>query len=359
MILLHLTIANIKMIARDRQAVFWALAFPVMMVVIFGLLGFDREFTARIAVVDHSGDDLSMQLIENLRDVPSFEVDVGMDEETARRQIREDDLEYLVIMPHGFETTAYGSAPVSVTVVYDNANPSSGSVIKVISGILDQMNMSISGAKTRLTLRPEGILARDFRMIDFMLPGIVIWGIMANSVIGVATNMARYREKQVFKRINASPLHPGVFFGAQVLAFLALALLQAMVILSLGSLAFDVSIEGNLLIIGLLALIGNVIFLNLGFIVGTLSKTVAAAAALGNLVVLPLIFLSGVFFPSNVLPAALVNVVQFLPLAPVVDTIRGVTLEAKGLFDFQLQLAIIGAWIVATSLVSIRLFKFE
>ncbi len=359
MILIHLTIANIKMIARDRQAVFWSLAFPVMMLTFFGLMDFDGESTTAIAVVDHSNDALSRRLIESLRGVPAFDVSVRMDEEEARAQVREGDLGYLLVVPRGFEASAYGAPPVSVTLVYDDTDLYGGAVVGVVERFLDRMNMDMSGADSRLTLRPESILARDFRLIDFILPGVVVWGIMANSVIGVATNMARYREKQVFKRIKATPLNAGSFFGAQVAAYLILALAQAAVLLSLGALAFDVSIEGNLAAIGLLALVGNIVFLNLGFIVGTLSKTVAAAAALGNLVVLPLIFLSGVFFPTDALPAALVNVVRFLPLAPVIDAIRGITLEAKSLFDFPLQMAIIAAWIVVTSLASIRLFRFE
>ena len=41
MLLFHLTIANLKMLARDRQALFWALLFPLIFVVVFGL--FFRE----------------------------------------------------------------------------------------------------------------------------------------------------------------------------------------------------------------------------------------------------------------------------------------------------------------------------
>ena len=38
MLLLHLTAANIKMIVRNRQSLFWAMAFPIIMLVVFGLI---------------------------------------------------------------------------------------------------------------------------------------------------------------------------------------------------------------------------------------------------------------------------------------------------------------------------------
>ena len=36
--MITLTIANLKMLARNRQATFWALFFPLLLVVVFGLI---------------------------------------------------------------------------------------------------------------------------------------------------------------------------------------------------------------------------------------------------------------------------------------------------------------------------------
>ena len=36
--MLALTLANLKMLARNRQATFWAIVFPLLLVVVFGLV---------------------------------------------------------------------------------------------------------------------------------------------------------------------------------------------------------------------------------------------------------------------------------------------------------------------------------
>ncbi|MCH7981788.1 MAG: ABC transporter permease, partial [Proteobacteria bacterium] len=238
-------------------------------------------------------------------------------------------------------------------------NPASLTVIGAIERFLDRLNLDMAGAPSRLTLAPEGILANDQRFIDFLLPGIAIWGIMGFSIIGVATTMAGYREKKILRRMQATPLDVRTFFMAQVIAYLILALVQASIILGVGAVAFDVQIAGNLFVIGLVILLGNIVFLNLGFIVGAYSKSVQAASGLGNVVVLPLMMFSGVFFPADALPGVVSSVVRFMPLAPMVDAMRGVTLQAKGLADFPQELAIIGAWLVVTSLVAVKVFRFE
>ena len=99
MLLLQLTIANVKMIVRNRQALFWAMAFPLVMVVIFGLIAQDRVSTTTIAVVDYAQDDISRQLIQNLAEVESFDVDVRQDEAVAQGEIADDDLNFLIIIP--------------------------------------------------------------------------------------------------------------------------------------------------------------------------------------------------------------------------------------------------------------------
>ena len=359
MLLLHLTAANIKMIVRNRQSLFWAMAFPIIMLVVFGLISQGRTATTTIAVVDDARDAISQRLIEDIGGAGSFTVELREDAEAARQQIRDGDLDYLLLLPEGLEATARDAPPVRVSLLYDEFNPDSLTVIRAVERFLDRLNLDMAGAQSRLTLAPEGVLAENQRFIDFLLPGIAIWGIMGFSIIGIATTMAGYREKKILRRMQATPLDVRTFFVAQVIAYLLLALVQASIILGVGALAFNVRIAGNLFVIALVVLLGNIVFLNLGFIVGAYSKSVQAASGLGNLVVLPLLMFSGVFFPADALPGVVSGVVGFMPLAPMVDAMRGVTLQAKGLADFPQELAIIGAWLVATSLVAVKVFRFQ
>ena len=358
MLVFRLTVANLKMIVRNRQALFWALAFPVVMLGIFGLVGGFRGSTVTVGVVDYANDELSSRLIASLRDLPDFEVDVRDDEEAAREAVREGNLGYLLVIPAGLESLAQNGTPVSLTLVYDEGLLG-GSTVVAIERFLEQMNLELAGASERLKLRTEGAISEDLSFIEFLLPGLALWGIMSNSIIGLAASMATYREKKILRRIKASPLKPRTFFAAQVLAYLVMSLVQATVILGLGSIVFRVPVGGNLLIIGLLILVCNLVFLNLGFIVGAYSKTVAAASGFGNVVVLPLAMFSGVFFPPEMLPGILSEVMRYLPLAPMVDILRGITLGAKTVLDFPFQIGLIAAWIAVTALAAVRVFKLE
>jgi hypothetical protein len=42
-----------------------------------------------------------------------------------------------------------------------------------------------------------------------------------------------------------------------------------------------------------------------------------------------------------------------------VEAVRGATLEAKGFSDFPLEIGIMALWIALTSLVAVKVFRFQ
>ncbi|MBI2872832.1 MAG: ABC transporter permease [Chloroflexi bacterium] len=359
MLLGTLVLANLKMIFRNRQALFWALFFPLIFVVVFGLFRLDEPPTTTIAIIDRSQDDLSRELVRSLSQIETFNVYEHPDEEKARDELREGTLRYLLILPEGLARSVAANSPVAVNFIYDEGTPTSAVVIGVVQRFLDKANMELVKVDPLLKLDARGVSARHLSYFDFLLPGFVGMGVMTYSVIGLASVMAVYREQKILKRILATPLRVRTFFAAVILAHLALSLAQAAIILAAGVFLFGGTIYGNYLYIALLVLLGNIIFLNLGFIVGTIAKNVNAASGLGNAVTVPMMFFSGVFFPTENLPRFLATVVTYLPLTPMLDAMRGVALDAMPLWEFPMELGLLGAWIVVTSVVAVRIFKFS
>ena len=72
-----LYIATVREFTRDRTALFWTLAFPVMFVVIFGIIfSGDEDITFEIGIVNRDGA-ASAQLVEGFKQIQAFDVTVG------------------------------------------------------------------------------------------------------------------------------------------------------------------------------------------------------------------------------------------------------------------------------------------
>lgn len=354
MLIFHLTAANLKMTLRNRQALFWALAFPLSFVVFFALLGsFAGDSDITVLAADGADSEISRRLLGELDAMDGFAVSPRSDAAAARAEIESGDADYLLAIPPGFG--ADGSAPATLT-----RSSGGGSAAEAAVGRqLALMDMERAGVSPRLPLAVEIAETESFDFRAFALPGIALWGIMSNSVIGMAVAMSNYREKKILRRIKASPMRARTFFAAQIIASLAVSLVQVALILGLGSLIMGVDVTGALPSVALIVLASNIVFLNLGFIVGARSQTAAAASGLGNLVVVPMAMLSGAFFPLDALPDALAAAARLLPLSPMVESLRGAALSANGVAEYPLEMALIAAWMALTSLAAIRALKFE
>lgn len=360
--LLALVLADIKMVYRNRQALFWAMVFPLIFVVVFGLFRLDQPLEVNLLVIDRARDPMSQGLIASLSAMERFNVAVRQDEAEVRQELEDGNGVYVLIIPEGLGASlAQGpaAAPAQITLLYDRGDQSAPIIIGVIQRFIDKINQNIVQAPTLLELSPQGVQSRQLTYFDFVLPGLVGLGVMTYSIIGVASVIALYREQKILKRILATPLKVRTFFAAQIIAYLVLSILQAIVIAAAGILLFNGHIYGNFLWLLILVVMANVVFLNLGFIVGAIAKNVRAADGLANAVALPMMFFSGTFFSNDSLPKVVAAVVDYLPLSPLLDAMRGVALEAKPFWAYPTELAILAAWIVVSSVVAIKTFRFS
>ena len=206
-----------------------------------------------------------------------FEVEKSEDEAKARQDLEDGDASLLLIIPEGLANRLAElplQEPVGITLLYDKGSQSAPIIIGVIQRFIEETNKQLTQAPTLLELRPEGVQARQLSYFDFLLPGFVGMGVMTYAIIGLASAMTLYREQKILKRILATPLKVRTFFASQIIAHLILSVLQAIIIVAAGVLIFGAHVYGNFLWILVLVVIANIVFLNLGFIVGAIAKNV-------------------------------------------------------------------------------------
>lgn len=370
-----LFIANLKMTIRDKQAIFWSLAFPLMFIIIFGLFDFEAIGDAKYVIIDNAQSELSTQAIDGFAQIDFLKrEDFSGSLDTAKTQLQNGDIDFILVIPENFSLNTEpaaidpGATPDTfqapqidpLQVYYDENNLLSNQVaLGVINTFVDHMNLQLTGAQPILSYTTESVQAKDIRYIDLIMPGILGMAIMTSAVIGISTGISRYREQQLLKRLSATPIKVRTFLMAEVLSYLALTLVQVSLIMLLARIAFGVQVYGSYLLIYLLAIFGSIIFLNLGFAVAGYSKNTKTAEALSQVVTMPMMFFSGVFFPVETLPKAVASVVQFLPLTPMIEALRKISIDAQGIDAMWSQLGLMAGWIVISFLIAWKSFKFK
>lgn len=348
------------MMVRDKQALFWNIFFPVMFLLVFGLFSFDQPLQYDIAIFDEAHNDASTGFIAHVEGVEAFTRNTdAADIDTAKALMKEGDLDAVLIIPGEFGTTAPGSNPVPFTIYIDESKQDSAILISVFNQFLDQLTFAQMQTPQLYQLKPEGLLTKETKYLDFLMPGILGMGIMFASVIGVAISVAQAKERKILKRLRATPITARTYLVAEVGARMVTVLMEIALIVLVGLYLFHVNIFGNVWLLALAAVIGSIPFMNLGFFVGGLAKTADTAGAMSNAVTTPMMFLSGVFFSPDMLPGIVEKIVDFLPLTPMLKILRGIAVDGNGFGPYGYEFSIIAGWIVLSFILAWRTFRFE
>ncbi len=199
----------------------------------------------------------------------------------------------------------------------------------------------------------------NIRAIDHLLPGIVVMALMITAIMSSATGFAEEREKGIYRRLSVTPLKKHTILGAQIINRYLIILVQTIILLLIGILAFNINIVGNYATFWLILTLGSLCFLTIGFSLTGLMHTAKSATPIAMIVFFFLLFLGGVFFPVDIMPKGLAYISNVLPSTHLNNALRIVAVEGKSIGDVWLELVAVGGWMIVSLVLSIRFFRWE
>ena len=348
------------MFLRNRQALFFTLFTPLIIMTVFGFLGFDRVPKIDVGyAITAPPTEGTKAIIEQLKQVPAFEMKGGTEVE-ERQAIADGERSVVFIIPYDLVPDVQDGSSREILVLTNAGEEQQASTaVGILNQFLDKTNLAINRSPILLTARTESVNARNLKYIDFLVPGIVALSIMQMSVFSVAFVFADYKEKGILKRLLATPMRPYQFVTANVVTRLLVSILQAAVLIAVGVLLFKAHVFGSYLLMLLVVILGAIMFLGLGFTISGIASSVESVPALANLVVFPMFFLGGTFFSLDIMPDWLQNIARFLPLTYFSDALRSVMIDDAGFGDISKDLLWMAGWAVVLVILANFTFAFE
>lgn len=358
-----LTKSAIKMFVRNRQALFFTLFMPLMIMLIFGFVGLDKVPTTKLGIVSPDPTPATKAFIDQLQQAPNMSVRFGTEDE-LRAAMKKNDLAAVFVIPNDLmpdPTKGPGPLSTKTVTILENVGQlqQAKTAESVMTQILDKMTIALAGAPEFFTLSTEQVSARSTKYIDFLVPGIVGMALMQMAVFSVAFVFADYKEKGILKRLLATPMKPQQFVTAQVITRLLVALAQTAILIAIGVWILHTHVYGSLWLITLVAILGGVMFLGLGFTISGFANTVESVPAIANLIVFPMLFLGGTFFPIDGMPVWLQHIVTYLPLQYLTHAMREVMANGAGIAAIAHDLYWMLGWSVALVTLAMFTFRFE
>jgi ABC-type multidrug transport system permease subunit len=346
----QLVLARLREFYREPEALFWVYAFPILMVVALGI-AFRNKAVERINVdVERAGvssaSEAGVEFVKNaLSRDETFKVEVN-DPAACRLRLRTGRTD-LVVIPPSDGDPAY-------RFLFDPTRKDS----LLARGRVDDALQRKRGREDPLKTKDEEVNEPGGRYIDFLVPGLLGMSLMGGGLWGVGFAIVDMRIRKVLKRFLATPMRKGEFLAAMMVSRLIFLVPEMVVILGFAWLAFGVVIQGSLWAVALLILLGAFTFSGIGLLVASRARTIEAVSGLMNLVMLPMWVLSGIFFSADRFPDVAQPFIKAIPLTPLINALRAVSLEGASLLSLGPELAILAAWGTVSFALALRIFRW-
>lgn len=343
-------VVSMKSFYREKTVVFFRIAFPVILILVFGTIFMDKDnLSFDLCVQDLDQTTLSNQFVKGIEHSEKFKIATIDPALNADQYAKDHKTNLILVVPKDFEKSALQrtvfrdpAAFVTLTMVYDPSSTSVSAKMQTLDAVLVVINQETIESPPFIKSDKRSILAKKFRFIDFFVPGIIAMAVMTSSLFGAVNLNAELRQKGVLRKLATTPITRTDWILSNILYQFILAALSTVVILLVSYAVFSVRLKINVWL-PVFVVLDVFAFVGLGMMLTRVAKDAESAAAAANAFMFPMMFLSGTFFPVEMMPDFLQKFARILPLYYVNEGLRASMVSVDNLAALQYA-AVIGVF---------------
>ena len=370
--ILHVAGNDLRIMVGDKIFFFWTLAFPILFIVLFGVLFKASEnapAVAELTVVNPDQGRWGAYFVEKIKS-PGIKI-VLVDKEPA-------EYDRLLILPADF--SAKIEAHRDQALAFKTRSDAS---TQAAARVETRLYQAIARMISELVLYGEGDLAKfldghaEFRDLvqvksrfpentitvvpsgfDHSIPGTTIQFIMMMVIIYGGITVMEDRKKGVLGRMLFSPLSTGELFQAKLLGRWLMGLLQALMLIVVGKIFFRLNLGNfplSLLVIAVFALSMAALSVFIGSLTRKEDMIIGLAVLLSNIFA----GLGGCWWPNEIVPPAVRKLAMVSPAYWAMDALHKLRFFSGSFFDILPHLGILLMLSIALTVVAGRYFKIR
>ena len=174
---------------------------------------------------------------------------------------------------------------------------------------------------------------------------------------GLPNAISQEKELGTMDGMMVAPINRFSIIFGKALGQTARGLIQGTIVLLLAVGLFGVTIQGNILLVYALLLLGVFAFVGLGIVITSIAKDQQTALMLLMTISFPMMFLSGVFFPIQQMPWYMQDVSKVLPLTYEAQALRQVMVLGAGVTDITTELIVLIVFGAVMMAIAVPVFR--
>ena len=292
-----------------------------------------------------------------------------------KSMVQKGDIEGGIIIPSNFTQSISTGQQGTLIIITDQSNPQVSATIQAaLSAVFDQMgtmlaqqnvqrlNSTVNASNSLAIVKPYsvqtvGVVSGTPSYFDFIAPGIMAMTVMMSVMTGLPVAISQEKEVGTLDGMMVAPINRLSIILGKTLGQTARGLLQGVIILVMASVLFHVAIQGSIVLVFALLLLGVFSFVGLGIVITSFAKDQETAQMMMMTLMFPMMFLSGVFFPIQQMPWYMQDISKVLPLTYASQALRKVMVLGAGIPDITTELTIMIVFGVVMTAIAVPVFR--
>ncbi len=274
-------------------------------------------------------------------------------------------------IPNNFSQSIMSGQQGTLIIVSDESNPQISATIQAaLTGVFNAMGqqlaiqnvLPLNATDPLAVVQPykvqtQGVVSGHPSYFDFIAPGIMAMTVMMSVMTGLPVAISQEKEIGTMDGMMVAPVNRLSILLGKTMAQTGRGLIQGVIILALAIGIFGVAIQGSILLVFALLLLGVFSFVGLGIVITSFTKDQETAQMLMMTLMFPMMFLSGVFFPIQQMPWYMQDISKLLPLTYASDALRKVMVLGAGIPQISTELIILIVFGIVMIAIALPVFR--
>jgi ABC-2 type transport system permease protein len=338
---------------------------PIAQILLFGFAITNEINNVDIAILDHSKDATTEEIINKISASKYFTVkQILTHEAEIATAFKRGKIKAVLNFEKDFSKNLLKEHRATLQIITDATDPNTAnSITNYINAMLKDYQREIqTDIAPAYQIFPETrmVYNLELKSVFMFVPGVMTIILMLVSAMMTSISITREKELGTMEILLVSPLKPFQVIIGKVVPYIFLSVINAAVIVLLSIFIFKMPVEGSLYLLGAESVLFIITSLALGILISTIAETQQAAMMISLMgLMLPVILLSGFIFPITSMPEPLQWISNIIPAKWFIIIIKGIMLKGVGLFFVWKETLILVLMTVFFISLSVKKYKIR
>jgi ABC-2 type transport system permease protein len=339
--IIGIAVKDIKTFFRERGTIFWTIAFPILILLLFtAIFGRNIPFSANIGVVDNDGTGAALPIITGLNSTSGpFAVRSFANETEALRELNATNIRAVLIFPAHFGQSLFFKN-ATLQLVVDKTNPDVAGLVNsgVRSVVSEYYKLAFNYSDPITVVTEAARVGQEVGYKENIVPGMLTYPLLFSSMVVSTGAIVFEREKGTLKKIRASPIPPINMLVGKALAALFQTTISIVIMSVLAFLVLSPNLNWNIPLLIPILFFGSINGIALGLIISCIGRAPQEASNAATTIAIVLQFFTGMYFPIDFLPTYMQQIGRFIPMTYAAQAMRDIMIRNATLSDLLLPI---------------------